>query len=184
MPEAYPTPLAGQRVVASLLRSMQPQTLRKSGDTARAATTTQTADPHLQMDVAALAVYTFTGWIFFDAATAADIVIGWSAPANSAGSWGAHGGGTTVTSATAGGGTQQDAISTWGYGIRLESTTLSATRTYGALGVGTPLAVMINGTLRTSVTAGTFAMTWAQQTSNATATTVYTDSWLSVQRTA
>jgi hypothetical protein len=43
---------------------------------------------------------------------------------------------------------------------------------------------MINGTLRTSSTAGTFAMTWAQSSSSATATTVYTDSWLSVQRTA
>lgn len=184
MPEAYPTPLAGQRLTAGVLRSMQTQTLRKSGDTPRAATTTQTADPHLQMDVAALAVYTFTGWIVYDGILAGDVVIGWSIPAAASGTWGAHGGGTTVTSATLSGGTQQDVASTWGYGVRLETTSLSSTRTYGALGAGTPLVVMVNGTLRTGVNAGTFAMTWAQSSSNATPTTVYTDSWLAVQRTA
>jgi hypothetical protein len=163
---------------------MQPQTLRKPADTSRPATTTQTADPHLTIDVAASAVYAFSGWLVYDGGTVGDLVVGWSFPTGAQGTWGGHGSGTTVTSATAGGGTQQDIASTWGYGVRLETTALNSTRTYGALAVGSPFVVMINGTLRTSSTAGTFAMTWAQSSSSAIATTLYSDSWLAVQRTA
>ncbi|MES9522474.1 hypothetical protein [Streptomyces capoamus] len=181
--EAYPTPLAGQRLTATLLRSMQPQTLRKPGDTARSATTTQAADPHLQMDVVANGVYTISGWVIYDAATAGDFVLGWSFPSGT-GTWVGHGGGTTVTSATGAGGTQQDASSTWGYNVRMEATALNATRTYGGLGAGTQLTVLLSGTYRAGSTGGTLALTWAQSVSTATATTVYTDSWLSVQRTA
>lgn len=184
MPEAYPTPLAGQRLTGLLLRSMQVQCLRKTADTPRTASTTQTADPHLQMDVAANAVYTFWGWLNVSAATAGDIVIGWSVPTGSLGTWIGYGGGTTVTSATNAGGTQQDIQSTWGYGVRLETTDIASTRTYGALASTVNLAVHLEGTLRTSAAAGTFAMTWAQSSSQATATTVYTDSYLMVQRTA
>lgn len=181
--EAYPTPLAGQRLTATLLRSMQPQTLRKPGDTPRAATTTQAADPHLQLDVVANAVYTISGWVIYDAATAGDLVLGWSFPSGS-GTWVGHGAGTTVTSATNTSGTQQDASSTWGYNVRLETTAMNATRTYGGLGVGTQMTVLLSGTLRVGSTPGTLALTWAQSVSSASATTVYTDSWLSLQRTA
>ncbi|MEV5957308.1 hypothetical protein AB0M11_26665 [Streptomyces sp. NPDC051987] len=184
MPEAYPTPAAGQRLTASLLRSMQTQTLRKSADTGRSATTTPAADPHLQLDVAASAVYRFHGWLSYDGLAAADIIVGFSVPTGALGTWGGHGGGITVTSATGGGGTQQDVVSTWGYNIRLETTAIGATRTYGCLGVGTPLGVFLYGTLRTAASAGTFALTWAQNASSATATTVYTDSYLDVLRVA
>lgn len=184
MPEAYPTPLAGQRLTANVLRSMQTQTLRKPADTPRASTTTQAADPHLQMDVVALGVYTFVGWLTYDCLAAADFVVGFSGPAGSLGTWVGHGPGTTVTSATAGGGTQQDVASTWGYNVRQESTAIGSTRTYGGFGVGTALTVLVTGTLRVGATAGTFAMTWAQSGSNATPTTLYTDSYLEVLRTA
>lgn len=184
MPEAYPTPLAGQRLTAALLRSMQPQTLRKPADTPRSSTTTQTADPHIQMDVVAGGVYTFNGWLTYDGVPAADLVLGFSVPSGSLGTWIGHGGGTTLTSATGAGGTQQDAISTWGYTIRLESTPISATRTYGGLGAGTQLSVLIDGTLRVGATGGTFALVWSQSVSNATATTLYTDSFIAVQRVA
>lgn len=40
--------------------------------------------------------------------------------------------------------------------------------------------IMVNGKVRTSSTAGTFKLQWAQKTSNATATTFYTDSYLKV----
>jgi hypothetical protein len=184
MPEAYPTPLAGQRLTAALLRSMQPQTLRKPADTSRSSTTTQTADPHIQMDVVAGGVYTFNGWLTYDCVSAADFVVGFSVPSGSLGTWVGHGAGTTVTSATGAGGTQQDAVSTWGYTIRLESTLIPLSRTYGGLGVGTPLSVLVDGTLRVGATAGTFALVWSQSVSNAAATTLYTDSFIAVQRVA
>ena len=184
MAEAYPTFLAGQRITASLIRSMQIQSLRKTSDTARSATTTQTADPHLQMDVVAGGVYTLQGWLKYDALAAADLVVGFSFPTGTLGEWIGVGGGTTVTSATGAGGTQQDTVSTWGYNVRLESTDTSATRTYGGLGVGNTLTILVNGMFRVGSTAGTLALTWAQGSSNATATTLYTDSWLNVLRTA
>lgn len=184
MAEAYPTLLAGQRLTASLLRSMQVQSLRKTADTSRSATTTLTADPHLQMDVVAGGVYTVWGWLKYDALAAADIVVGFSFPTGTLGEWTGIGGGITVTSATGGGGTQQDAVSTWGYNVRLETTDLVNTRNYGGLGVGNTLTVQVNATFRIGATAGTLALTWAQGASNATATTLYTDSWLNVLRTA
>ncbi|KUN03139.1 hypothetical protein AQI95_24580 [Streptomyces yokosukanensis] len=184
MAEAYPTPLAGQRLTASLLRSMQVQCLRKTSDTSRSATTTQAADPHLQMDVVAGGVYTVWGWLKYDALAAADITIGFSYPTGGLGEWVGAGAGTTVTSATGGGGTQQDAVSTWGYNVRLESTDVTATRTYGGLGVGNTLTIAMNATFRIGSNAGTLALTWAQASSSATATTVYTDSWLNVLRVA
>lgn len=186
MPEAYPIPLAGQRLTASLLRSMQVQTVRKTADTPRLATTTLAADPHLAMDVAANAVYTVSGWLIYDTTSAGDLVVGWSYPTGTTGTWVGHGAGTTVTSATGAGGTQQDSQSTWGYGVRLESTPLNSTRTYGGLGVGATLqlTVLLSGTVRVGPTAGTLALTWAQSVSNATATTIYTDSWLAIQRTS
>ncbi len=184
MAEAYPTFLAGQRITASLLSSAQAITARKTADTSRSAFTTQTADPHMTANVSANAVYTFSGWLSYDGATAADIIIGFSSPSGTAGLWVGHGGGITVTSATGGGGTQQDVVSTWGYNVRLETTSINATRTYGCLGVGTPMSVMLNGTVRIGSTAGTFALTWAQNASNATATSVYTDSWIALQRIA
>jgi hypothetical protein len=182
--EAYPTPLAGQRLTASLLRSMQVQCLRKTSDTSRSATTTQAADPHIQMDVVAGGVYTLWGWLKYDALAAADFVMGFSYPTGTLGEWTGFGGGTTVTSATNAGGTQQDAVSTWGYNVRLETTDVINTRTYGGLGVGNTLTVQVNGTFRIASTAGTLALTWAQSVSSATATTLYTDSWLNVLRTS
>lgn len=184
MPEAYPTPLAGQRLTASLLRSMLPQVARKTADTARASTTTQVIDPHIQLPVVAGAVYVFNGWIKFDGDPAADIVVGWTFPTGTQGAWYGQGAGTTVISGTAGGGTQQNASSTWGYTVRTEWTDLGNTRTLGNLAAGNALTALLGGTVRVGSTDGTFGMTWCQSVSNATATTVFTDSWISVQRIA
>ncbi|MFK0018185.1 hypothetical protein [Streptomyces sp. NPDC090798] len=184
MPEAYPTPLAGQRLTAGLLRSMQPQVARKTADTARFATTTLALDPHIQFTAVAGAVYAWSGWLKFDADLTGDIIVGFSVPSGSLGAWVGSGAGTTVISGTAGGGTQQNAGSTWGYTVRTEWTDIGNTRTYGGLGAGNALTVMLNGTLRVGATGGTWGMTWAQSVSSATATTVFTDSWISSQRIA
>ncbi|MGW3025876.1 hypothetical protein [Streptomyces sp. NPDC001221] len=184
MPESYPTPLAGQKLTAGLLRSMLPQTARKTADTQRSATTTQVLDPHLQFTVAANAVYTFEGWFAYDSDNAADILMAWSIPSGTQGKWMGLGTGTTVISGTAGGGTQQNAVSTWGYTLRNEWTDISAGRTYGGLGVGNPQSVLLMGTIRVGPTGGTFGMTWAQAVSTAANTTINTDSTITLQRTA
>lgn len=184
MAEAYPTPLAGQRLTASLLRSMQLQVARKTADTARASTTTTTADPHLQFTVSANAVYMWWGWIKYDGATSGDLVITFSAPSGALGAWGGHGPGSLVITSSNAPALQTDTVSTQGYMLRVEANDVTQLRTFGCLGVGTPLTIPINGLLRVGSTDGTWSLNWAQSVSNATATTLYTDSYIALQRIA
>jgi hypothetical protein len=172
MAEFYPTPLAGQRLTASLLRSMLPQVARKTSDTSRSATTTTAADPHLTFDVEANAVYVWDGWVAYFADPSADLTIDFTVPAGALGEWAGF---------AAGSGTL--AAATTGYSIRTETNDVSQNRNF----YGTSdddMSAILHGTLRTSSTSGTFSLDWAQGTSSATATVLYTDSWLRLQRIA
>ncbi|MGW3135888.1 hypothetical protein [Streptomyces sp. NPDC001139] len=184
--EAYPTYLAGQRITANLLRSGQGQTLRKTSDTSRAATTTTTPDPHLQCDLVANATYIWDGWLKYDSPTAADINIDFSGPSGLLGEWTAIGvGSSPVIGSTATPTLQTDTQDARGYMLRVETNDVTAARSYGGLGTGnTPLTMQMKGTLRVGSTPGTWSLDWAQFTSNATATTLYTDSWIWLQRIA
>lgn len=186
MAESYPSPTAGQRITAALLRSMLPQTARKTADTSRSATTTATADPHLTFEVVADAVYTWWGWVKYDADTAGDLVIDFTVPTGSLGEWVGFGAGNPVTGASATPTLRIDTQGTSGYLIRTETTDVAASRSFGGLGVGAALVIGISmyGTLRVGSTAGTFSLDWAQGTSSATATTLYTDSWINMLRVA
>lgn len=153
----------------------------RTTDLSRASTNTAAADPQMTLPVTANAKYTLDAYIKYSGAS--DVLIGWSSPAGTLGDWQGLGNGITVTSATAGGGTQQDVISTWGYTLRTETTDIASTRTYGGI-TTTTFGVQIRGTVRVAATAGNFAVAWAQGAINATATFVYTDSWLRLHRFA
>lgn len=172
MPESYPQPLAGQKLTASLLRSMLPQTVRKTADESRSATTTFADDTHLVFAAEAGAVYTMVGWIKYFASTVPDIKIQFSVPSGCLGEWAWNmpGSGTTTTG-------------TAGYSIRTETNDVAGSRT----GYGTSDSNMftpMSGLFRMSTTAGNIALQWAQNTSDATASVLYTDSWLAFQRIA
>ena len=185
MAESYPTLSAGQRLTASLMRSMLPQYARKTADTARSATTTQTDDPHLTFTVEANAVYECRGWIKFDGPTAGDIGTGWTLPSGADGEWTCYGAGLSPVIAFSNTGVATlDTQSSRGYTIRTDSIDLAAGRTLGCLGAGTALTASIHALLRTGSNSGTFALKWAQFTSDATATTMYTDSMLCLTRFA
>lgn len=185
MVEYYPQPLAGQRLRASTLRDMLPKTSRKTADTSRSATTTATADPHLTFEVEANAVYVWEGFLKYDAATGGDLLVDFSVPTGALGEWGAHGPGIVVIGADDSPlGLQTDTVQSTGYMLRVEVNDVTQSRTYGGLGTGTGITVFIAGTLRVGSTSGTFSLDWAQGTSNATATTLFTDSWLKMQRIA
>lgn len=186
MAEAYPTFLGGQRITAALLRSAQEQVARKTADTPRAATTTASADPHLQFEVVANGVYRWHGWIKYDGPTAADLNLDFSAPAGSFGEWMALGvGHSPVIGASAAPAFLTDTPDARGYLTRFETNDVTSARSYGCLGTGgVPLTMQLNGTLRVGASAGTFSLDWAQFVSNATAVTLYTDSWLSMLRVA
>lgn len=184
MVEYYPQPAAGQKITASLLRDMLPKTARKTADTSRNSTTTQTPDPHLTFEVEANAVYVWDGWIKYEASTTGDFIIDFSAPTGSLGEWGAHGPGIVVIGADDSPlGLQTDTAQSTGYMLRVETNDVTQFRTYGGLGAQ-QLTVLIAGTLRVGSTAGTFSLDWAQGTSDASNTTVYTDSWLKMTRVA
>lgn len=184
MAEAYPTPLAGQRLTAALLRSMQPQTVRKTSDTPITASTTPVADPHLTFSVEANAVYTWWGFVKYDGATGGDILLSFTAPSGALGEWTGHGAGITVIGSTSTPTLEIDTSRTNGYMQRVESNDVTQSRSFGALGVGNALTVDMKGTLRVGSTAGTWALSWAQNSSNATATTLYTDSYITLLRVA
>lgn len=184
--ETYPPLAGGQRITAALLRSMQEQVARKTADTQRTATTVTAADPHLQFDVLANAVYRWHGWIKYDGPTAADLNLDFSAPAGSLGEWTAIGPGhSPVIGSSSAPALITDTQDARGYLMRVETNDVTAARSYGTLGTGNvPITLQLYGTLRVGSTAGTFSLDWAQFSSNATAVTLYTDSWLSMLRTA
>lgn len=184
MTDAYPTLLAGQRITASLLSSMLPQVARKTADTSRSATTVSTADPHLQFSVVANAVYAWSGWVKYDGDPAADLVIVFTPPSGSLGEWAGHGVGITVIGATNTPTIESNTVRSNGYMIRTESNDVAQFRTYGNLSVGNPLSVFLYGMLRVGSTSGTFSLDWSQSASSATATTLYTDSYIQMQRIA
>lgn len=155
------------------------RTVLRTADLPRSNTATPTADPQLTLPITANGVYDIDALVFHSGVN--DILIGWSLPTGCAGRWGGLGNGTTVVSGTAGGGTQQDASSTWGYTLRTEATDITATRTYGGIST-TVFTVQISGTLRVGATAGNAALSWSQGGSNATATTLHQDSWLRLHR--
>lgn len=185
MPESFPTPVAGNRITASLMRSMLPVIGRKTSDTSRSAVTTAAADPHLTFDVVADAVYVWDGWIKYDGPIAADIIVDFTAPTGALGEW--VGWGAGITNVVTANGTPtllNDTVSTRGYMTRMEANDVAQSRTFGCLGVGEEMTVLMYGTLRVGSTAGTFSLDWAQSTSDATAVTFYTDSWMKMTRIA
>lgn len=172
MPEAYPTYSAGQRLRASLLRSAQSQVVRKTADESRAATTTLADDTHLVFAAEANAVYTMWGWVKYFADNTPDIKMQFTVPTGCLGEWAW----IMPGQATLGG-------SVNGYSVRTESNDVNAVRTgYGTS--DTQQNTPVSGIFRMSSTPGNIALQWAQNVSNATATTLYTDSWLMFQRIA
>lgn len=172
MPESYPTYAAGQRITAALLRSAQPQAVRKTADESRAATTALADDTHLIFAAEANAVYTMYGWVKYFADPAPDIKMQFTVPTGCLGEWAwIMPGQATV------------AGSVNGYAVRTESNDVGAVRTgYGTS--DTQQNTPVSGIFRMSSTPGNIALQWAQNVSNATATTLFTDSWLMFQRIA
>lgn len=153
----YPVITAGMALTSALLQSMLTQSAFKASGTSRTSTTTLTADPDLSVPLAASATYDFEMDLVYNGGTngSSDLKFGFTGPSGYAMNFGAF-----IVSIPAGvasvGGTQV-------------TTTAS-----GTVGAGTPLAVRVSGAVTTSLTAGALTLTWAQNTSSGTATTLMT----------
>ncbi len=183
MAESYPTWVAGEDITADKLNAMLPKVARKTADETRTSTTTTTNDSELLFAVEANAVYVWHGWLKYGGDNDGDIAIDFNVPTGSLGEWSAHGVGEPVISANGTPALVTDTAGIRGYMLRTETNDVDQFRTYGII-TGSNLSIILYGTLRTGSTAGTFALSWAQAASFATATTLFTDSWLSLQRVA
>ncbi|QCX81283.1 hypothetical protein C9F11_38500 [Streptomyces sp. YIM 121038] len=164
--------LAAGRTATGGLGIGQSVTALKTADTSRTNNATPADDPHLAFTVAANATYTVEGWIKYSALVDLDITVDWTVPSGALGEWTGHGMGLGTTGQ-----------STSGYSIRTETNDVSQPRNFsGTTSAAGEYSVLLYGTLRVQGTGGTFAMQWSQGNTGATATTVYTDSWLRLTR--
>ncbi|MFD9515954.1 hypothetical protein [Streptomyces sp. NPDC059979] len=139
----------------------------KGSNTSRTSTTTLAADPHLALNVSASATYLVDGFIDYDGAFGAGgLKVDFTLPAGAVLRWGLLG---NVVADT----TQKYASNT------ADTGSLTA-GTYGT--GGTHTAGTLRGYLTVAGTAGALTMRWAQNASNATATTVYAGSWIRLER--
>lgn len=153
----YPQILAGQRITGTLLTSMLPDIIRKLTATDRAATTTLTDDPDLTTLLEANATYYVEMELWYAASTlSSGIKTAWTVPAGVTGNRSALGMASTVSDGTPAG------VGRWGvhnyttavaYGDRQSSSNLILARE--------------TSIVTTSTTAGTLALQWAQDTSDA-----------------
>jgi hypothetical protein len=138
---------------------------RKTSNESVTSSTTNQADDQLFVPVQANAVYVVLCVLAYTGATAGDLKVLFRVPSGG----GFQGMGTTLVVGAA---SQQD-IQSMPYGV--------ASEVWGCLGAGTSYG-KVDGLLTTAGTAGDFAIDWAQNTSNATPTTIQAGSFLSLLR--
>lgn len=118
------------------------------------------------------AVFGFTATVFYTSATAADLKIAFTVPAGASLLWGFTSGLATGASGTTGD-TQCAAAAASGTALAL-----------GGAGVSTPLVCTIEGEVVMDTTAGNLQLQAAQNTSDATQSTLYMGSRMQVWRSA
>lgn len=162
----YPTWSAGQRVTAAGLTAMEPLIAYKLANEQVTSSTTLQNDDELFLAVEAGGLYILDCWVEFTATSGVDIKVAWTFPAGSSMNYSALG--TGITNYT-----------------DYDSSVVAGGTSRGARGNGaTPQGISSRGHLQASSTAGTLQLQWAQNTSNAAATTVLAGSWIRLNRIA
>lgn len=105
----------------------------------------------------------------YDGSTTGDFKAGWASPPS----------GATAVLSWAGGGTGASSSPVNMGGI---IATISASSSFGGVGVGTAVPVWVRGTLTMSSTAGTLQLQWAQNTLDATILTLHAGSMLKLRQ--
>ena len=169
----YPVISGGSQLTAALLTSMQEVFVVKAGDTPRASTTVLANDPDLSLPVPANSKWWVEMFIAASAVSAADIKTAWSVPAGATGNRRISGPGSTSNDALS-----DNVTSRWGvHGF-------TSAMVYGARSGGNQFQFQEICMVTVAGTAGNIVLQWAQQVSDATATTVYADSYIRARRVA
>lgn len=125
-------------------------------------------DSALSAAVAANAVYDVQGYVIYDATSTADLKLGWTVPSGATGHWVAGAPGTGASASP--------------FPLQTGDLSFGASVSVGAVGVGTKIVALIRGKLATGATAGTLQLQWCQNAAEVSNTTVYTDSYLRLER--
>jgi hypothetical protein len=164
----YPVINAGTTPTVAVLQAMLPQHAWRSSDgTAIVSNTTLANEPVLVLALPASSTWRFTLDILYKGNTAGsgDLKIGWSVPS-----------GCTIRARTAFADTSL--VARFGY------LTEALTQAFGSNGTGSPLGAVVAGQIFMSSTGGSVNLKVAQNTSNATGTTILTGSGFSAWREA
>lgn len=165
---AAPTWTVGQVLAAADVNTwFVPLIGVKASDTSRSNTVAQTNDPDLTVAVAANATYRILMWLNYEGGTqgASDLKIGMAVPASATLR-------TSCTYVNASGGAVVEVYYASGGTALIPGTN----------GPGNIRGFRMVGTLITGASSGSLAVSWAQSTSSATATTLHTGSVLEAWR--
>lgn len=167
---------AGMVPTADELAALSWEFVYKPANTDRASSTTFADDPDLTYQLEANSVYYIRMWIKYAALSAAAIKTQWTVPSGATGSRSAVGPeqGVDLSAGTSGSG------GTGRWGIHGYTTTVI----YGTRNSATNLCSAVEEATVFTTSAGTLALSWAQNASNATATRVAQGSIMHVQKLA
>lgn len=142
----------------------------KTADTPRISTTALAADPHLAIAVTP-GTYRLTAMLVYEGDAAADLKLGWTAPAGTTGAWWPGGPDSSMNALAY--------ATRWGASSDVGATNIPV----GCIGAGSVLACCPVGTVIVT-TAGTLTLAWAQQVSTAVNTILHAGSWMTLQKIA
>lgn len=170
----YPTFVGGQRLTAALLTSMLPLHAHKDSDTTIISDSTLNDDPDLFVTVEANAVYRLDFHLITLGNATGDFKMQFDGPTGTTGTWGAY---ALATGATTQAGNADS-------GKEVIRTTIGSPRSYGTVSTGSGQIILGMGLVRTDATAGTFKLSWSQDTSTATNTVLVSNSFIELRRVA
>ncbi len=165
----YPEIRAGQRITGKMLTDMQFQEVVKDSATSRANFPTMTDDPDLRFELEGNAVYFIEFFVNYITTDTPGFKTAWTVPVGSSGLRRVEGLGPGVHEANAIGDTRM--------GVHAFSTQV----TWGNRTGGTQAFIAETGTVYTDA-AGTVALAWCQNSSNASATEVSATSYARCKR--
>lgn len=163
----YPNYVGGQRLRALDLQAGQFTIAYKTAHTDRTSTASPADDPDLQFDLAANAVYLVEFFLYYSAISAAGFLTVWRIPDGAAGNKGIQGPGSSATASDANNISMRSGV----HGL----TTLNVA--YGTRNSATNQCFAYEESSLATQSAGTVAIQWSQNSSNATATRLAQNSW-------
>lgn len=157
--------LAGEDANAKRVNEELGVLARKSVDQTVTSSTTLVNDTALTWSLAdANTRYAFDLYLAYTGATAGNLLVGWGVPAGAAMAWFATGLDTALAYKN------------------LANLSAGTTTSFGAAGVSLGRVAQVSGTILLDSTTGSFTLRWAQNTSNASATTMRAGSFGVVYR--